>query len=116
RIINGLVNNIQNKYKYRAFRNCLFFLPIVILFFISWKTPTASSEKPTKAQWVDSVMNTMDLEEKIGQLFMVAAYSNKNDKHIQELESLIKKHKIGGLIFFQGGPVRQATLTNRYQS
>ena len=67
-------------------------------------------------QWVNSVMNKMSLEEKIGQLFMVAAYSNKDKKHFDEISYIIKKYKIGGLIFFQGGPGRQANLTNKYQS
>jgi hypothetical protein len=55
------------------------------------------------------------LTKKVGQLFMVAAYSNK-DAHYDAIEKLITENKIGGLIFFQGGPVRQANLTNRYQS
>lgn len=67
-------------------------------------------------QWVDSIMNKMNMDEKIGQLFMIAAYSNKDQKHIDEVSYIIKKYKIGGLIFFQGGPVRQAALTNYYQS
>lgn len=58
----------------------------------------------------------MTFEEKVGQLFMVAAYSNKKEDHVQDLDKLIAKHKIGGLIFFQGGPVRQALLTNRFQA
>ncbi|HAF28420.1 MAG TPA: hypothetical protein DCG75_05165 [Bacteroidales bacterium] len=66
--------------------------------------------------WVDSVMNKLSLEEKIGQLFMVAAYSNKDQQHIEEISYVIKKYKIGGLIFFQGGPGRQVNLTNKYQS
>lgn len=66
-------------------------------------------------QWVDSVYNTLSLEQRIGQLFMVAAYSNKNEAHIQSLENLINNQYIGGLIFFQGGPVRQAQMTNRLQ-
>lgn len=67
-------------------------------------------------RWVDSVFHSMDEAQKLGQLFMVAAYSNKNGTHISEVENLIKNYNIGGLIFFQGGPVRQARLTNRYQS
>lgn len=65
--------------------------------------------------WADSVLASMDLEERIGQLFMVAAYSNKDAAHERELLSLIKNQKIGGLIFFQGGPVRQAVMYNRLQ-
>ena len=66
--------------------------------------------------WVDSILNTLSLEQKIGQLFMVAAYSNKGEKHLMEIEELIKKHHIGGLMFMQGGPIRQLRLTNHYQS
>ncbi|MGI8892382.1 MAG: glycoside hydrolase family 3 N-terminal domain-containing protein [Bacteroidia bacterium] len=66
--------------------------------------------------WVDSVMNSMSYEEKIGQLFMVAAYSNRNKAHADSILQLVNKNHIGGLIFFQGGPVRQANLTNLYQS
>ncbi len=64
---------------------------------------------------MDSIFAGLSQEEKIGQLFMVAAYSNKTDAHIQEIEALIKEQHIGGLIFFQGNPRAQATLTNRYQ-
>ncbi|MCS6832684.1 MAG: hypothetical protein NZ521_03840, partial [Flammeovirgaceae bacterium] len=66
-------------------------------------------------QWVDSVFAKLSLEERIGQLYMVAAYSNKDEQHYQEIERLVKEQGIGGLIFFQGGPLRQAILTNRYQ-
>ncbi|WP_264558665.1 glycoside hydrolase family 3 N-terminal domain-containing protein [Flavobacterium sp. N2270] len=70
----------------------------------------------TQEKWVDSVYNQFSFEEKVGQLFMVAAYSNKNEAHNKSIDDLISKYKIGGLIFFQGGPVRQANLTNRYQA
>ena len=66
--------------------------------------------------WADSVLNTMTLDEKIGQLIMIRAYSNQGPKHRKEIETQITKYGVGGLIFFQGGPVRQAKLSNRYQS
>jgi beta-glucosidase-like glycosyl hydrolase/CubicO group peptidase (beta-lactamase class C family) len=69
-----------------------------------------------KNRWVDSVFHSLKLEEKIAQLVMVAAYSNKGREHKKEIEHLIKDYKVGGLIFFQGGPVRQANLTNHYQA
>lgn len=67
-------------------------------------------------RWVDSIYNQMSFTEKVGQLFMVAAYSNKDATHIAEVEKLVSENKVGGLIFFQGGPMRQARLINRYQS
>ncbi len=73
-------------------------------------------QNQSKEQWADSIMKKLSLDEKIGQLFMIAAYSNKDQSHVDEINYIIKKYKIGGLIFFQGGPVRQAKLTNLYQS
>ncbi|MDD3004075.1 glycoside hydrolase family 3 N-terminal domain-containing protein [Flavobacterium sp.] len=75
----------------------------------------ADHKTPAQIKWVDSLYNQMSLEEKIGQLFMVAAYSNKDTVHNNSIEKLVSNYKIGGLIFFQGGPKRQANLTNRYQ-
>ncbi|MBI3511931.1 MAG: serine hydrolase [Bacteroidetes bacterium] len=65
--------------------------------------------------WVDSVMKKLTPDERIGQLFMVAAWSNKDAKHIADITAQVKNNKIGGLIFMQGGPVRQAQLENKYQ-
>jgi len=79
-----------------------------------------SSVKPpfysVNKYWADSVMNAMTPDERIAQLFMVAAYSNRDELHEKEITGLIEKYKIGGLIFFQGGPVRQARMTNNLQS
>jgi beta-glucosidase-like glycosyl hydrolase len=79
------------------------------------KEQTISSEA-NQEQWADSVLLSLNQDQKIGQLFMVAAYSNKNEDHYSEIDKLVSQYNIGGLIFFQGGPVRQAILTNRYQS
>jgi len=73
-------------------------------------------ESDGQKKWVDSVYSQLTFDEKIGQLFMVSAYSNKDSVHIKSIDKLVSDYKIGGLIFFQGGPGRQARLTNRYQS
>lgn len=65
--------------------------------------------------WADSVMQTMTLDEKIGQLFMVAAYSNRDEAHQDEIDQLIQEYHIGGLIFFQGSPTKQVQMTNHFQ-
>ena len=72
--------------------------------------------KDTSAIWVDSVLKSMTLDEKIGQLFMVAAYSNKDEASYKTIDKYINEYKVGGLIFFQGTPQKQAELTNRYQA
>ena len=47
------------------------------------------------------MIENLHFDEKIGQLFMVIAYSNKSKEHKKEISRLIKKHKIGGLMFLQ---------------
>ncbi len=66
--------------------------------------------------WVDSVYESLSRDERIAQLFMVRAYSNKDQAHVDSILKVIKKYNIGGLVFFQGGPVRQVNLTNLYQA
>jgi beta-N-acetylhexosaminidase len=73
-------------------------------------------ESPNQKKWVDSIYDKMDLKQKFGQLFMVAAWSNKDTIHTNEIERLIQNNKIGGIMFLQGGAGRQAKLTNKYQS
>ena len=68
-----------------------------------------------QSSWADSTLNTMSLDEKIGQLIMVAAYSNKDSVYENHLEATIEKYHIGGIIFFQGSPRSQALMTNTYQ-
>ncbi|HEX8351137.1 MAG TPA: glycoside hydrolase family 3 N-terminal domain-containing protein [Hymenobacter sp.] len=86
---------------------------------ISSSAPNDKGERPITAaeqSWVDSVMNTLTPDQRLGQLFMVAAYSNKDKKHVQHIDELVRTYNIGGLMFLQGGPRRQASLTNRYQA
>ncbi|RDI13363.1 glycoside hydrolase family 3 N-terminal domain-containing protein [Flavobacterium sp. AG291] len=94
----------------------------VIVFLFAIQLVSAQNSKvfsdyssDAERKWVDSIYTRMSFEERVGQLFMVAAYSNKDASHERGVEKLITDYKIGGLIFFQGGPVRQARLTNRYQ-
>ena len=68
-----------------------------------------------RRHWVDSVYNTLTKEERIGQLFMVAAYSGTKNYNEEAITKLVAAHQIGGVIFMQGGPARQAALTNKYQ-
>ena len=78
------------------------------------KTDPAFLASPER--WVDSVFNSLSSQEKIAQLMMVAAYTDRNEYHEKEIKKLIQKYNIGGLIFFQGHPYKQANLTNKYQS
>ena len=65
--------------------------------------------------WVDSVFNKMGRRQKIAQLFFVRAHTNKGKAYEDSVGRVIRRERIGGLVFFQGGPGRQAILTNTYQ-
>jgi len=66
--------------------------------------------------WADSVFNAMTLEEKIAQLFIIRAHSDKSQAYEDKVARQVESYQVGGVCFFQGGPGRQAALTNRYQS
>lgn len=96
---------------------------IAVLFFFSdltFSQTSVSSSTPDflkqPTPWADSVYESLSSDERIGQLFMVAAYSSKGKEHEAELNQLISQNKIGGLIFFKGSPLLQAAMTNRLQS
>lgn len=69
-----------------------------------------------KNQWVDSVFNKLNKRQKIAQMFFVRAHTNLGKAYEDSIANVIKKEQVGGLVFFQGGPGRQAILTNQYQS
>lgn len=69
-----------------------------------------------KKVWVNNTLNAMSEDEKIGQLFIIRAHSDKGQEHINFVNSQIKNYHVGGLCFFQGTPEKQASLTNKYQA
>lgn len=88
------------------------------------KTPVLKKEQSTQEdirktaarnQWVDSVYHSLSQKERIGQLFMVAAYSGGKNYNQTHIEQLLRNKQIGGIIFMQGTAERQAEQTNKYQ-
>lgn len=72
-------------------------------------------ENAARENWVDDLYSKLTMDERIGQLFMVAAYSGGKNYNEEKVTELLNNHQVGGLIFMQGGPARQALLTNKYQ-
>ncbi|NDW08140.1 glycoside hydrolase family 3 N-terminal domain-containing protein [Dysgonomonas sp. 520] len=65
--------------------------------------------------WVDSVFNTMTLDQKIGQMIVVAFNANNSDVNKKKLLSLINNQYVGGIIFRKGTAAGQAGLVNYAQ-
>ena len=78
--------------------------------------PLLSVNPKLQQKWVDSVYHSMSLDQKIGQLFTPMVFSKKDDKHFDDIRSLIEKHHIGGIIFSLGAPVKQTQWLNEFQS
>jgi beta-N-acetylhexosaminidase len=103
-----------------VFRNALIATTAVLIFLGNAVAQSRSRMRQSdnavvRKNWVDSTYYNLSEDERIGQLFMVAAYSGGKNYNEDAVTKLITENKIGGLIFFQGGPVRQALLTNKYQ-
>ena len=82
------------------------------LFFLAQGFSQSKAEK----KWIKHQFKQLSLEEKIAQLMIIRAHSNWDAKKLDTLTEIIKKYNVGGLCFFQGGPVREAMQTNFYQS
>ena len=78
--------------------------------------PLLSDAVEAQKKWVDSLYQNMTLDEKVGQLFVPMVFSEQEEKHFEEIKSLIEKHHLGGLIFSLGSPDKQSKWLNEFQS
>src|SRR6476659_9393269 len=95
---------------YRLMNVSLVLFLIPVLSFAQYKSHLS------KQQWVDSVFTSLNDDQKIAQLMVIRAHSNLGADHVAKVTNDIRQYNVGALCFFQGGPVRQANLTNFYQS
>jgi beta-N-acetylhexosaminidase len=77
--------------------------------------PSHSKNLPASEKWAEEQLQKLNLDEKIAQFFMVAAYSGQGEKHLAEIQRLITDHKIGGVIFFQGERKDLASAIEQFQ-
>ncbi|TRX49823.1 serine hydrolase [Fulvivirga sp. M361] len=88
-----------------------------LAFFLAFYSVSAQpfSTDDQAIHWVDSVYNSLNLEERIGQLFVVQVYPDGNEQHHQIIQQLIVKQHVGGLIFMKGNAENLVNLNNRFQ-
>ena len=102
---------------YKNLKHLVFFIFLIsplISFSQTQSSYISALDKPN--DWVETVFKKLNKRERIAQLFMVRAHTDKGKAFEDSIAKLIRKERIGGLVFFQGGPARQAALTNRYQA
>ncbi|MFH4968242.1 glycoside hydrolase family 3 N-terminal domain-containing protein [Gaetbulibacter sp. M240] len=78
--------------------------------------PLRVEDAREQKKWVDSVYNALSLEEKVGQLYMVQVMSDQDQQSKNNIINTIRKYHIGGIIYSNGGPVKQAKLNNELQA
>ncbi len=97
-------------------KKTLLSVSVILISFFSY---AQSKNLVNASRWADSVFKTLSLEEKIAQLMIVRVSSlggpNRVIFYEEEVMNAIRKYNIGGLCLFQGGPIQQATLINKFQ-
>lgn len=96
------------------------FLLITVLFSLNlsaqYQPKEISKHDLKKAkEWVDQTYNSLSQDEKLGQLFIVALYTNKDENHINQVRNIVTNDKIGGLILMQDDAAREINLVNEFQ-
>ncbi len=90
-------------------------LMMCVLFFLVSLHAQPYLQNGGARHWADSILDKLSLKEKIAQLMVIRA-SDPSRYYLAETEKAIRKYHVGGLCFFQGGPIRQALLTNAWQA
>ena len=95
----------------------------IIILFISFfsfssysQNPLVTSDYMNQKIWVDSVYNSLTVDQKIGQLFTIWVATKQGPEKMKEVSEKIKKNHLGGLIFSLGNIKDQAVATNKFQS
>lgn len=93
---------------------------ILVLLFVTLIGSANNKQTPdflkcTNEHWIDSLMGTLTINQKIGQLFMIQAYSNGKHQKTEDLIRQIEQFEVGGVIFMQGSPLSQAKICNQLQ-
>jgi beta-N-acetylhexosaminidase len=95
--------------------------PILMTMALSIHTPLRSQSDDIKVPWqryiddsrIDSILNTLTIRDMIAQLIWVPAWASDKGDNFRQVEELVAKHGIGGVIFFEGLRDRQIDFTER---
>ncbi len=74
------------------------------------------AEEKIATTWVDQTYNSLSQDEKLGQLFIIALYTNKGEDFINNVRNIVVNEKIGGLILMQDDAAREINLVNEFQT
>ena len=76
-----------------------------------------SKEDLKKANdWVQKTYNSLSQDQKLGQLFIIALYTNKGEDYINNVRNIVVNEQIGGLILMQDDAAKEINLVNEFQT
>ncbi len=95
---------------------CLIILVFSLKITAQYQPKNLSKEDLKKAnEWVDKTYNSLSQDEKLGQLFIIALYTNRGENYINNVRNIVTNEKIGGLILMQDDAAREINLVNEFQ-
>ncbi|MBO9572205.1 MAG: serine hydrolase, partial [Chitinophagaceae bacterium] len=108
----------QNLYAPLFQRGRVSSLLLIFLFFFCLNAHSQFQHSAEAAKWVDSVYNSLNEDQRIGQLMTLRMSAIDNKRVVfyeNEIKDAIIKYNIGGITLFQGGPLKQASVINEMQ-
>lgn len=98
-------------------------LTLLLLFLISIHLSSqfkpnnlTKTEEKNANNWVNKTYNNLSQDEKLGQLFIIALYTNKGEDYISNVRKIVENESIGGLILMQDDAEREINLVNEFQA
>lgn len=104
--------------KYLPFNSALLFAVFIFLKIPAQYQPENLTKKDLQKanNWVNQTYQNLSQDEKLGQLFIVALYTNKGEDFISKVRQTVEKEQIGGLILMQDDAAREINLVNEFQA
>ncbi|WP_341227182.1 glycoside hydrolase family 3 N-terminal domain-containing protein [uncultured Arcticibacterium sp.] len=95
-------------------------IALLLCLFLSVTFSSSAQERPDfltnyNGVWVDSVFNSLTIDQKIGQLLMPRGNFSGQGYEPEKLKEWVTKYQIGGLAMFAGQPSVQAQIINDLQ-
>ena len=92
------------------------FLYIGLLLAVKLLAPPNTFNQIHSKTWAETIFDSLSVDERLAQLFMIEVRPTYGSKHIANVEKLIRDHQVGGVVFFKGNPAEQVKLTNKFQA
>ena len=99
---------------YRIIFGWIFFISLFVEAQFIPKNET-SKQLQKAEKYADSLYAELSMEERIGQLYVVALYTNKDETHVSQVRKWVEQEKVGGIILMQDDAERTIQLVNEFQ-